>query len=86
VTERPGEHIEPWVPRLRMELGAGVSDEDLLLAAFYDKSLLAPLCNPAPDCRFGTTPLHELIRFFGSRKDIEYAHVRFGGTEMTFSA
>ena len=86
VTERPGEHIEPWVPRLRMELGAGVSDEDLLLAAFYDKSLLAPLRNPAPDCRFGTTPLHELIRFFGSRKDIEYAHVRFGGTEMTFSA
>ena len=86
VTERPGEHIEPWVPRLRKELGAGVSDEDLLLAAFYDKSLLAPLRNPAPDCRFGTTPLQELIRFFGSRKDIEYAHVRFGGTEMTFSA
>jgi len=86
VTERPGEHIEPWVPRLRKELGAGVSDEDLLLAAFYDKSLLAPLRNPAPDCRFGTTPLQELIRFLGSRRDIEYAHVRFGGTEMTFSA
>ena len=41
--ERAGLHVEPWVPRLRRELGAGVDDEDLLLAAFYDKELLAPL-------------------------------------------
>lgn len=86
VSERPGEHIEPWVPRLRRELGAGVSDEDLLLAAFYDQPLLEPLRKAPPAYDFRTTPLHELIRFLGSRRDIEYARVRFGNTEMTFSA
>jgi pyruvate/oxaloacetate carboxyltransferase len=86
VTGRPGEHVEPWIPRLRKELGAGVPDEELLLAAFYDKALLEPLGKPAQRYEFRTTPLNELIRFLGSRKDVEYAHVRFGGTEMTFSA
>jgi pyruvate/oxaloacetate carboxyltransferase len=85
VTERPGEHIEPWVPRLRAELGAGASDEDLLLAAFYDKALLEPLKKPAPAYRFSTTPLHELVSWLGARRDVEYAHIRFAGTEMTFS-
>ncbi len=86
VTERPGEHIEPWIPRLRKELGAGVPDEELLLAAFYERALLEPLAKPAPKYEFRTTPLHELIRFLGSRRDIEYAHIRFAGTEMTFAA
>jgi pyruvate/oxaloacetate carboxyltransferase len=86
VTERPGEHIEPWIPRLRKELGAGVPDEDLLLAAFYAKPLLEPLAKPAPAYEYRTTPLRELVRFLGSRRDVKYARVRFGGTEMTFSA
>ena len=84
VTERPGEHIEPWIPRLRKELGP-VSDEDLLLAAFYDKALLEPLKKPGPEYRFRTTPLHELVAWLGARRDIEYAQIRFAGTEMTFS-
>ncbi len=33
----------PWLPRLRAELGPDASDEELLLSAFYDKELLAPL-------------------------------------------
>jgi pyruvate/oxaloacetate carboxyltransferase len=86
VTERPGEHIEPWIPRLRAELGAAASDEDLLLAAFYDKALLGALRKPTPEYHFKTTPLHELVSWLGARRDIEYAHVRFAGTEMTFSA
>jgi oxaloacetate decarboxylase alpha subunit len=86
VTGRPGEHIEPWIPRLRRELGASVPDEDLLLAAFYDKALLAPLNKPAPAYEFRTTPLRELIRYLGTRADIEHAHIRFAGTEMTLSA
>ena len=86
VTERPGEHIEPWIPRLRKQLGPSVPDEDLLLAAFYPKPLLEPLKKRAPQYEFRTTPLNELIRFLGSRGDIEFAHVRFAGTEMTFSA
>lgn len=86
VKGRPGGHIEPWVPRLRRELGAGVSDEELLLNAFYDEKLLAPLKKKPPAYAFRTTPLAELIRFLGSRSDIEYARVRFGNTEMTFTA
>lgn len=85
-TEAPAAHVEPWVPRLRAELGAGATDEDVLLAAFYDRKLVAELRNPVPGCAFRTTPLHELIAFVGSRSDIDYAHIRFAGTEMTFSA
>jgi pyruvate/oxaloacetate carboxyltransferase len=86
VTERPGEHIEPLIPRLRAELGAQARDDDLLLAAFYDKALLEHLRKPVPEYRFKTTPLHELVSWLGARRDVEYAHIRFAGTEMTFSA
>jgi pyruvate/oxaloacetate carboxyltransferase len=86
VQERPGEHIEPGLPRLRRELGAGAMDGDLLLAAFYDKALLEPLKRPGPQYRFKTSPLHELVAWLGARRDIEHAHIRFAGTEMTFSA
>ena len=86
VKERPGEHIEPWLPKLRKELGPGASDGDLLLAAFYDKDLLAPLKRPKPEYRFKTSPLHELVAWLGQRRDIEHARIRFAGTEMTFSA
>jgi len=86
VTEAPAAHIEPWVPRLRSQLGLGASDEDVLLAAFYDRKLIAELEDPAHGCSFRTTPLAELVAFFAQRSDIEYARVRFAGTEMTFSA
>ena len=86
VSERPGEHIEPWIPRLRKQLGASIPDEDLLLHAFYPKALLEPLKKSPPALEFRTTPLTELIRFLGSRDDIEYARVRFAGTDLTFSA
>jgi pyruvate/oxaloacetate carboxyltransferase len=83
---RPGEHIEPALPRLRAELGPGASDEDLLLAAFYDRELLEPLKKPAPRYQYRTSPLEELVGWLGTRRDIEYARIRFAGTEMTFSA
>jgi pyruvate/oxaloacetate carboxyltransferase len=86
VTERPGEHIEPWIPRLRSELGAAASDEELLLAAFYDRKLLEPLKKPAPEYSFRTSPLRELVAWIGARRDIEHARISFAGTEMTFSA
>ena len=86
VTERPAEHIAPWLPRLRAEVGTGARDENLLLAAFYDKALLSPLKKPAPSYQFGTWPLYELIRYVGTRSDIDRATLRFAGTEMTFTA
>ena len=63
-----------------------LTDEQILLAAFYDRKLLEPLRNPAPECSFRTSPLHELIRYVGAQRDIERAHIRFAGTEMTLSA
>jgi len=44
------------------------------------------LRNPAPECRFGTTPLTELVGYLSNRSDIEYARVRFAGTDMTIAA
>jgi len=81
---RPGEHIKPWLPRLRREL-PGASDEELLLAAFYDRNLLEPLRKPQPQYSFRTTPLAELAGWLAQRRDLQYAHVRFAGTDMTFS-
>jgi len=86
VTEAPAAHIDPWIPGLRAELGASAGDEDVLLAAFYDRKLVAQLRNPVPACRFRTTPLAELIGFLASRSDIEHARVRFAGTDMMISA
>jgi oxaloacetate decarboxylase alpha subunit len=86
VTEAPAAHVEPAIPRLRAELGTGATDEDVLLAAFYDRKLIEPLRNPASECSFRTTPLTELIGFLSQRSDIEHARVRFAGTDMTISA
>src|SRR5689334_1938388 len=85
VTERPGDHVKPWLPRLRREL-PGATDEELLLAAFYDRKLLEPLRKPQPEYVWRTTPLAELAGWLAQRRDIEYAHIRFAGTEMTFSS
>jgi oxaloacetate decarboxylase alpha subunit len=86
VTEAPAAHLEPAIPRLRAELGPAATDEEVLLAAFYDRKLIEPLRNPAPECRFRTTPLTELIGFLATRSGIDYARVRFAGTDMTISA
>ena len=86
VTEAPAAHLEPWVPRLRAELGSAAGDEDVLLAAFYDRKLVEPLRNPVPECRFRTTPLTELVGFLARRTDIGYARIRFAGTDMMVSA
>jgi hypothetical protein len=86
VTEAPGVHVAPWLPRLRAELGPDATDEDLLLSAFYEKSLLAPLKRPAPAYQFHTSPLCELIRHIGTRAGVAHARVRFAGADISLSA
>ncbi|HEY5637631.1 MAG TPA: pyruvate carboxylase subunit B [Burkholderiales bacterium] len=86
VSARAATHLEPGLPKLRARLGPGASDEALLLAAFYDDALLAPLRDPVPGCSFRTTPLHELVRYVAERRDITHARVRFAGTDLSFSA
>ena len=85
VTEAPAAHLAPAIPRLRAELGSAATDEDVLLAAFYDRKLIEALRNPVSECRFRTTPLTELVGFLAARPDIGYARVRFAGTDMTIS-
>jgi oxaloacetate decarboxylase alpha subunit len=85
-TERAGAQLEPALPGLRRRLGASTSDEDLLLAAFYDQSLLEPLRAPPPPLRFSTTPLMELMRFIEAQRDVKHARVTMAGTEITLSA
>ena len=86
VTEAPAAHIEPWIARLREKLGAGASDEDLLLHAFYDGKLVASLRDPVPECQPSTTPLNELVRWLHDRRDIRRARIKFAGTEISFTS
>lgn len=82
---RAAEHLEPALPRLRRECGPQATDEDLLLAAFYDKDLLAPLARPRPAYRYRTSPLAELIAWAGRQADLGHTRIRFGGTEISFA-
>jgi len=81
-TQWPASHIPPGLPRLRSRFGAASSDEDLLLAAFYDKSILAPLKKSASKYQFRTWPLYELIRYLEMSENISQARIRFAGTEI----
>ena len=84
-SERAGAKLAAALPKLRKELGAAASDEDLLLAAFYDRSLLEPLkAAPVPH-RFTTTPLLELVRYVESRRDVRHARITIAGTEISLS-
>lgn len=63
VETRPGERIAPALPALRRERGPFDSDDDLLLAAFYTDSELAPLyaARPWAPTSAGGTPLLRLL-------------------------
>ncbi len=82
--DRAGSHIEPWVPRLRRELGAASDDEDVLLAAFYDPELLAPLKRePVRQYVYRTSPLVELVNYLALESDLSRARIRFAGAELS---
>jgi pyruvate/oxaloacetate carboxyltransferase len=83
--ERASQHIAPWIPRLRAQLGSSASDEDILLHAFYDKALLDLLKKPAAASSYRASPLGELVRYLGAKQDINFARIRFAGIDMTVS-
>lgn len=85
-TIRAGADLEPALPKLRRELGASASDEDLLLAAFYDRSLLEALKPAQAPYRFSSTPLMEMMLFIESRTDVHQARVKFCDTEITLTS
>jgi oxaloacetate decarboxylase alpha subunit len=73
VTVRPGELLAPALPRVRCERGPFASDDDLLLAVFYNQEQYSKLVAARPiktDYPIGRTPLVTLIKELAARRDI----------------
>lgn len=77
ITERPGLLVPPAIKRLRASRGPFQSDDDLLLAAFYDDGQYSALKAAGPirtDYPLGETPLLTLIKGIAARPDITSFH------------
>jgi oxaloacetate decarboxylase alpha subunit len=83
--ERAAATLPPALPALRARLGASASDEDLLLAAFYEPSLLSPLKKPPAPYSFRTTPLLELVRYLAAQPDVRSARLKVEDAEIILS-
>jgi len=73
VTARPGELLAPAVDRVRSERGPFASDDDLLLATFYNHEQYTRLVEARPivtDYAVALTPLATLVRELAARRDI----------------
>jgi len=73
VTARPGELLAPAVDRVRSERGPFASDDDLLLATFYNHEQYTRLVEARPivtDYPVALTPLATLVRELAARRDI----------------
>jgi oxaloacetate decarboxylase alpha subunit len=74
---RPGDLLEPDIPRIRRERGPFASDDDLLLAAFYPEREYNSLKSAGPidtDYPLASTPLVTLIKEVAQRRDIRSFH------------
>ncbi len=83
VSERPGALLEPGIERLRRERGPFASDDDLLLAAFYQDGEYRALKQAGPiDTRYplASTPLKTLVGEIALRSDIRSFHFTQRGT------
>lgn len=77
VSARPGDLLPPAIPRLRRERGPFLSDDDLLLAAFYPESETRALRDAGPvktSYPLQSTPLKTLLREISLRPDISSFH------------
>jgi len=77
ITERPGERVPPALEKLRKTRGPFASDDDLLLAAFYDDSHYQALKDAGPikiEYPLMETPLLTLVKELTARPGIKYFH------------
>src|SRR5262252_1099324 len=75
---RPGDLIEPGIPRVRRNRGPFASDDDLLLAAFYSEGNYQSLKAAGPiktNYPLASTPLITLLKEIALRPDIRAFHV-----------
>ena len=73
VTARPGELLSPALERVRRERGPFASDDDLLLAVFYNQEQYSQLVAARPiqaGSPIGRTPLVTLIKELAARREI----------------
>jgi len=78
ITERPGALVAPALDRLRKTRGPFESDDDLLLAAFYDETQYGALKDAGPivtEIPLMKTPLLTLIKELTDRRDIKSFHI-----------
>ena len=80
IKERPGALVQPALARIRKSRGPFRSDDDLLLAAFYDDTQYKALKDAGPinsDYPLMATPLLTLVKELAARDDIRsFALVR----------
>jgi oxaloacetate decarboxylase alpha subunit len=77
ITERPGALVAPALDRLRQNRGPFSSDDDLLLAAFYDDTQYTALKDAGPidtDYVLMETPLLTLVREIVDRPSVKSFH------------
>jgi oxaloacetate decarboxylase alpha subunit len=75
---RPGDLLEAGIPKIRRERGPFVSDDDLLLAAFYPQRECNALKAAGPiDTNYplASTPLITLLKEVAQRRDIRSFHL-----------
>jgi len=76
-TARPGDHLEPGIPKIRRERGPFASDDDLLLAAFYPDREYKALKAAGPidkNYPLASTPLVTLLKEVAQRRSISSFH------------
>lgn len=77
ISDRPGDLLEPGIPKIRREHGPFVSDDDLLLAAFYaDREYTSLKASGPIDVNYplAATPLTTLLKEVAQRPDIKSFH------------
>jgi oxaloacetate decarboxylase alpha subunit len=88
-TDRPGSLVAPAVERLRREQGPFQSDDDLLLAAFYNRSEYDALKAAGPidtDYPLASTPWVTLVKELTQRRGVRNFHfIRRGEPDGTDS-
>jgi len=75
---RPGDLLEPGIPKIRRERGPFASDDDLLLAAFYARREYDALKAAGPintTYPLASTPLLTLLKEITQRRDIRSIHL-----------
>jgi oxaloacetate decarboxylase alpha subunit len=78
ISERPGALVTPALDRIRKSRGPFASDDDLLLAAFYDDTQYGALKDAGPigtDYPIMRTPLLTLVKELAERPDVRSFHI-----------